>query len=267
MPFTPVTAPVRFLRHTVDTLASLVSGLGTGRDKAATTYYSLPTLSAGELVTMYRASWLARKIVTIPALDATRKWRAWQTDYPTIEAIEKEEKRLDVQRKVLAAKTKARLYGASALYIGTGDLTPAMPLVPERIGKGGVRFLNVMAQSDLNPGDIEANPESPYYGTPAWYELRLRRSISGETVRIHPSRLALFVGEPISGRRKRSRDDDRNSLGDRRQRPDVGLRSNPAGRQRRRQRRIADFRGEGRRDPNSRPHGEPHRTGIREPAA
>ena len=166
MPFAPVAAPVRFLRHTVDTLASLVSGLGTGRDKAATTYYHLPMLSAGELVTMYRASWLARKIVTIPALDATRKWRAWQTDYPTIEAIEKEEKRLDVQRKVLAAKTKARLYGGAALYIGTGDLTPAMPLVPERIGKGGVRFLNVMAQSDLNPGDIEANPESPYYGTP-----------------------------------------------------------------------------------------------------
>ena len=185
------------LRYTADTLASLVSGLGTGRDKAATTYYSLPTLSAGELVTMYRASWLARKIVTIPALDATRKWRAWQTDYPTIEAIEKEEKRLDVQRKVLAAKTKARLYGAAALYIGTGDQTPALPLIPERIGRGGIRFLNVMSQSDLNPGEIEGNPESPYYGTPGWYELRLRNSIAGEIVRIHPSRLALFVGEPI----------------------------------------------------------------------
>lgn len=43
-----------------DGLASLVSGLGTERDKAATVYYSEPTITDEQLVNAYRGSWMAR---------------------------------------------------------------------------------------------------------------------------------------------------------------------------------------------------------------
>ena len=60
-----------------DGLASMVAGLGTERDKAATVYYTEPTIDQQQLVNAYRTSWLPRKIVDIPALDSCRNWRAW----------------------------------------------------------------------------------------------------------------------------------------------------------------------------------------------
>lgn len=188
--------PVRFINYARDTLTSLVSGLGTGRDKSATTFYTLPAVDPATLSTMYRASWLARKIVTIPALDATRKWRNWQADYEVIEKIETTERRLDVQRKVLAAKIRARLFGFAALYIGTGLGKSWMPLDPERLGLDGIKFLNLLGRNDLQPGDIDRDPESEFYGTPAWYELQTRGA-TAVPLRIHPSRLIVFVGEPV----------------------------------------------------------------------
>jgi hypothetical protein len=185
----------KVIQYARDTLTSLVSGLGTQRDKSNTTGYIAYIPNPAELSTVYRTSWLARKIVTIPALDATRKWRNWQADYDTIELLEKEERRIDVQRKILQAKTKARLFGSAAIYIGTGDGNPQMPLEPERIGKEGILFLHVMERKDLNAGDIERDPESPYYGQPAWYSLH--RADEAKEIKIHPSRLVRFVGEPV----------------------------------------------------------------------
>lgn len=184
---------VTFVR---DGLASLVSGLGTERDKAASVYYTEPTIRDEELVNAYRGSWMARKIVDIPALDSCRAWRAWQAKAPQIEAIEAEEKRLNVKGKVLDARRKARLFGGAAVYMDFGD-DASKPLDIEKVKKGGIRFLTVLTRRQLVAGDIDTDPLSEFYNRPKEYSLA-----SGSTgqVRIHPSRLTIFYGAELPDR-------------------------------------------------------------------
>lgn len=174
-----------------DSLTSLVSRMGTDRDKAATTFYTHTILSDEQLIASYSSSWLPRKIVDIPALDACRKWRDWQAKKPQIEAIEDEENRLNVKGKILEAAKKGRLFGGAAVYIGTGDANPAEPLDVEATKKGGIRYLNVMTRRQLTSGEIDRNPESEWYGKPREYRLS---GVNGVEITIHPSRLVLFTG-------------------------------------------------------------------------
>lgn len=174
-----------------DKLQSLVSMLGTERDKAATTFYANPQWDDAQLINAYRGSWLPRKIVNVPALDSCRKWRDWQAEGDQIEKIEAEEKRLNLKAKVLEARWKARLFGGAAIYIGTGENDPSLPFKPEGVRAGGIRFLNVMTRRKLQAGEIDNDPESEWYGRPRWFDLQSTAS----PVRIHPSRLVIFTGE------------------------------------------------------------------------
>ncbi len=176
-----------------DGLASMVAGLGTERDKAATVYYTDPVIDQQQLVNAYRTSWLPRKIVDIPALDSCRNWRAWQAKNGQIELIEGEEKRLNVRGKVLEARKKARLFGGAALYIDLGD-DASQPLRIESVKKQGVRFLTVLTPRQLQPGEIETDPLSPLYGRPKDYSI-----VAGTTrhTTVHPSRLVIFYGNEL----------------------------------------------------------------------
>ena len=176
-----------------DSLTNMVANLGTSRDKASATFYSMPMLSDEELLNAYRGAWLPRKIVDIPAFDSVRAWRDWQATKPQIEAIEAEEKRLNVKGKVLEARIKARLWGGAALVIGTGEQDLTQPLDVERIGKGGLKYLTVMSRRQLTAGEIERDPASEWYGKPKIYQVS---SASGQQVEIHPSRLVIFNGNP-----------------------------------------------------------------------
>lgn len=181
----------------VDSLQNLTAGLGTDRDKAALSTYVHTHLDDATLMAAYRGSWLARKIVDIPAFDATRKWRAWQADAEQISALEAEEKRLDVRRKVMRAKIAARLFGGAAILIGTGETETAKPLNPERIRKDGIRYLTVLHRRHLSPGDIDLDPASPEFDMPRSWRLSADVSSSPE---IHPSRLVRFVGSELPDR-------------------------------------------------------------------
>ncbi|MCI1148990.1 anti-CBASS protein Acb1 family protein [Stenotrophomonas maltophilia] len=174
-----------------DGLVNLVANLGTPRDKAAATFYGVPTLSEQEADNAYRGTWLARKVIDIPAMDSCRKWRGWSADQEQITAIEAEEKRLGLQQKVLRAMIRARLTGGAALYIGTGQSDPMLPLKPESIGKGGIRHVNVLSKRVLQAGELDLDPESPGYGLPAFYTLS---SGTAGQVQIHPSRLVILHG-------------------------------------------------------------------------
>ncbi|MCI2243794.1 DUF1073 domain-containing protein [Xanthomonas sp. PPL568] len=174
-----------------DGLVNLVANLGTSRDKAAASHYALPLLTDNEASNAYRGTWLARKIVDIPAQDACRNWRTWNAEKEQISALEAEEKRLGLQGKLLDAYKKARLFGGAALYIGTGDANPAQELLPERIGKQGIKHLALLTKRVLAAGDLECDPESPNYGRPAFYTLS---SPNAGQVQIHPSRLVVLQG-------------------------------------------------------------------------
>ncbi len=179
------------VRYFSDKLVNLVANLGTERDKASSSIYAPTLLSEQELSNAYRGAWLPRKIVDIPPLDATRRWRGWQASKEQIEKLEAEEKRLDVRRKVKQAMTRARLFGGSAIYIGTGDRDTSLPLDPERVKQGGIKYLTVMSKRKLAPGDIEQDPQSDLFDRPKWYTL------TGSQIQVHPSRLIIFIGAEL----------------------------------------------------------------------
>lgn len=179
-----------------DGLANALSGLNTERDKAAHSYYAEPTVDPIELVNAYRGSWMARKIVDIPALDSCRNWRAWQASQDQIEAIEAEEKRLNVRGKVLEARKKARLFGGAAVYADFGD-DASKPLDVSRVAKGGIRFLTVFTPRQLVPGEIETDPMSEFFGMPR--DFTIAGGATGQAT-IHPSRLTTFYGNDLPDR-------------------------------------------------------------------
>lgn len=179
----------------IDGLQNVVANLGTDRDKAAGSVYVQSVLSDATLMNAYRGSWLARKIVNIPAFDACRKWRGWNAEADQIDALEAEERRLDIRRKVMRAKISARLFGGAALLIGTGETNTALPLNPERVKAGGLRYVTILQRRHLSPLDIEDDPESPYFDQPKGWRLGVSKFAD-----IHPSRLVLFRGEDIPDR-------------------------------------------------------------------
>lgn len=188
-----------------DTLTSLVSGLGTDRDKSATVSYAAPYITDEQIVNAYRGAWLPRKIVDQPANDAFRKWREWQGDTATNGKIEAEEKRLGLRGKLERAYVLARLFRRAHVYFDLGD-DPSKPATPARVKLGGVRFATVLSCRELSDGDIDDDPMSPGYGEPRYYELM---SPSKGMVRIHPSRLVTFWGDSdpqdmVFGKRGRS---------------------------------------------------------------
>ena len=174
----------------LDTLQNLVSGLFTAKDKASADTFVFAQLSPMELEAAYRGGGFARKIVDIPPFDMTRAWRNWQAEGPQIEAIEAEEKRLDIRRKVKRAMQLARVWGGAAIIIGYGDADPSQP-APKTIGRGGIKFLTVVPRRELSTGEIDRDPMSPFYGEPTKYVIASQTSGS---VDIHPSRVIRFVG-------------------------------------------------------------------------
>lgn len=178
----------------VDSLKNFVANLGTDRDKASSSKYYNIADDIEQQVNAYRGSWLAKKIIDIPALDSTRKWRAWQASKEQITAIESEEKRLGVKLKVLEARTKARLFGGAGIYIGIkGDKDPSLPLDPSKVQKQGIDFLTVLPMRVLQAGELETDPISPNFSKPKFY----RVSSGAGMVTIDPSRIVRFIGVPM----------------------------------------------------------------------
>lgn len=177
-----------------DGYRNMVANLGTDRDKAAWGQYATRVLTYADLLNAYRSAWLPRKIVDIPALDAVRKWRAWQAEADQITAIEAEEKRLNLREKVRQCYTAARLFGGAAIYIGTGDQNVAEPLTPDRVGLQGIQFLTVLTPLQINPLALDRDATSQTYGKPRAYQIVTE---NGGALEIHPSRLVVFDGAMI----------------------------------------------------------------------
>lgn len=177
-------------RNIQDGLISTVAELGTVRDKAASVSYTEVEYRDDELVAAYRASWLAKKIVDIPAQDMFRAWRSWQAEEDQIEQLEKAEKSLGLQGKLLRAKKLARLYGECHLYFDLGE-DPSLPVNPERVRKGALRFVTLLTHRQVQAGEMDQDPLSTTFGLPLWYVVV--GSKQGD-VRIHPSRLITLTG-------------------------------------------------------------------------
>lgn len=175
-----------------DGLQSLATRLGTSSDKAATVSYAVNMLDDQQLEAAFRTSWIMRKVVTIPAMDAVRKWREWSGE--GAKEIEGLEDAFRVRSKINEAKWKGRLYGGAAILIGTGREDLNQPLDPRKTRKGDLRYLTVITRKDIIAGLADIDPRSPRYGLPIDYQFSTNR---GEVLRVHPSRLVEFHGEPL----------------------------------------------------------------------
>lgn len=178
-----------------DGLVSIASGIGTTADKLTQYGYCFRKLAWHEVEARYRSSWLARKVVDLPASEMTRPKRMWQADDLDIGEVERLERDLGLWAKLEEALRLGRM-GGGLLVIGAMQGNVDQPLRVEALGRNSLAYLHVMCRDDVVLGPINRDPGSPLFGQPAYYE------IVGETgmVRLHPSRVIPFKGRYVPRR-------------------------------------------------------------------
>lgn len=174
-----------------DSLVNLVSGLGTSKDKTAATNFVFTEIDKLTAETAYRGDWISRKIIDIPAFDATREWRSWEAESKDISDIEDAEANLGLQQKVMTTLRRARLYGGAAMVLGVDQGKTDQPLELDKLGKDCLKFVHVVSRYDLSAGEIEWDITSPYYARPKYYQ---RATPGSGVVTLHPSRVVQFIG-------------------------------------------------------------------------
>lgn len=175
--------------RTLDGIGNVLSGMGSSVDKRGGSYYFHNALSSQQIEACYRSSWLARKIIDLPASEMVRPVRDWQAENADIAPLEKLEKQLGVWPKLQEALRLGSM-GGGVIVMGVRQGTPEQPLVVERLRAGDLMYLHVMARDEVNLGPIDNDPMSEYYGQPRYYEVMGPNSF----VRLHPSRVIPFKG-------------------------------------------------------------------------
>lgn len=199
-----------FVRGIGDSLVNMLGGFGMpGRDKAASggSFFVYQPMSRAEIMAAYRDNWMARKLIDIPAQDATRAWRAWQTDTNIIEALEDEEARLNLQVVLKKALIMSRLDGGAAIVLGVNQGRSEDPLDFERLKKGSLQWVKPVSRYSLGCGSLVRDVTDPNYGKPEFFttsdvtipdngKAGVASSI-GNGHRIHPSRVVVLQGMEV----------------------------------------------------------------------
>ena len=173
----------------MDSFQNVVAGLGIARDKASYSSYA-PTipLTESQLNNIYRGSWLARKIINERAKEMTREWYTviFDEDGDTNSLrVAEYEKKLNVREKVFEAIVWARLFGGSLLVLGIQSEDLSTPLVPERLGKGALAYLQVLNRYEVAPStQVVNNITDPHFRLPQFYTILL------SNIDIHYKRLS-----------------------------------------------------------------------------
>ncbi|MDF2114814.1 DUF1073 domain-containing protein [Roseiarcaceae bacterium H3SJ34-1] len=178
-----------------DGLQNVVAELGTPKDKASAWTYAVRYQSNIELENIYRSSWLGRKIVDVPVDDMTRCWRTWHAESGLVDRIEAAERKFDVRAKMSEALRWARLFGASAIIIGTKSGRPDEPLDVEQMAQGDLQFLHLAVSPTLIVKEWETDFNSPRFGQPSLYTFT--PAVPGNmtsSVDVHASRVIPFTG-------------------------------------------------------------------------
>lgn len=183
----------------IDGMSNVITGLGRANMKSASTRYVVE-FDSTERDNAFRASTWYRKIVTIPAADAVREWRAWQADKEQIELIEAEEKRLGVRNVVYQALLTARHTGGAVILVGGLPGNASQPLRIDSIRAGSIKYLTVLGPDDITPGQIIRDPQSEWFGQPEKWSLHTG---DASHVEIHASRVVFVNGRTVPGAMRR----------------------------------------------------------------
>jgi len=207
----------------VDSLRNLVSGVGTWKDPTTHARFHFHELNRDELQNIYRSNWIARRVIDCPAEDASREWRNWQASNPQIEKIETLEKSLQLQKKFKDVLIRARLYGGAALVLGVDDGNETWEEIDiDSCEQDCLKFVVVLNRYELSAGPRIYDAESPYYTRPEYYTIstpmvgfdlqnpqasagtaktafgmQTTKRLDTGIVRIHPSRVIEFAGNPL----------------------------------------------------------------------
>jgi uncharacterized protein len=205
-------AVVTQLRSVYDGMRNFLAGFGDpAKDKSAAQRFVLELLDMEQLNAAYRGDWLCRKIIDVPAFDSCRAWREWKAEPGQIEDIEECEKNLGIQRKLMQAMSKARLFGGALLIMGIEGHKFEEELDPDEVGKDDLKFVHVVSRWEIEAGTLVKDLTSPWYGEPSYYKRTNTMQIAQEEVKpplelsslgykpgdellIHPSRVVRLLG-------------------------------------------------------------------------
>jgi phage-related protein (TIGR01555 family) len=184
-----------------DGLENFVAGLGTASDKRSFTGWGVVRpMTRVELEAMFRTSWLAKRIVKLPADDMTGSWRTFKMgdadDNPKLDALKQAEKAFKIQHRFHEALCWGRLYGGAIMIMGTADAVDPedmkLPLDVTRIGKGDLKYIHVLDRWRCAPsGEMVTDLSSPSFGMPSSY------IIAESSVEVHHTRIIRFGGEKL----------------------------------------------------------------------
>jgi phage-related protein (TIGR01555 family) len=179
-----------FIARATDGLRNVVSGLATWRDKHSYSQYTITqSLSQYQqlLESMYRDSWLCKRIVNSVAEDMVREWITVSVNDLDDFDFSELEKTWKLKKVVTKALLWSRLFGGSAVIVGTVNETLDQPL--NLTAAGQLQFLQVVDKFQLFAGsDITIDISSPNFDLPEYYLLQ------PTALNIHWSRVIRFDG-------------------------------------------------------------------------
>ncbi len=154
------------------------------------------------LTTIYRESWIAKKIIDMPAEDMTRAWYSLSSSIPPedLDALRRLEARHAVRNELTNAIKWARLYGGSlAVMVLRGEEDRLdTPLDYASLTPGCFQGLLVVDRvQGITPSmELETDLEDPDFGLPMYYEISADLG-DASFVRVHHSRVLRFIGREL----------------------------------------------------------------------
>lgn len=154
------------------------------------------------LTTTYRVSWIAKRIIDMPAEDSTRKWYDLNTsmDDEDVQDLKRLEAKHSVQQELTNAIRWARLYGGSiaVMVVDDGQDDLSQPLDLDRLTFGCFHGLLVLDRSQgVDPSlELVSDIDDPDFGEPMYYTVDLDLQ-DMHRMRIHHSRVLKFIGREL----------------------------------------------------------------------
>lgn len=148
---------------------------------------------------LYRGSWIVRKVIDVPASDMIKNWikLSSQISPDAIDQFDRVIRATQTRNKILQGLKWGRLYGgAGALIIleGQEDILD-QPLDLNTIMPGDYKGLVVFDRwSGITPvSGVETDVNSPGYGEPEFYNI----TTENNTIVVHHSRILRFAGREL----------------------------------------------------------------------
>ena len=193
-------------RYGTDGYSNAPAGLGASSFLLSSGIF-LPVSLTRDITTLtntYRGSWLAKKIIDMPAEDMTRNWYTLSTSL-TMEEVQKLkelEAEHSVKQEITNAIRWARLYGGSLAVMVVDDCFNedlSSPLDPGLLLPGCFHGLWVLDRTQgITPSiELETDLEDPDYGLPKYYTVDAETDGTLKPLEIHHSRVLRFTGREL----------------------------------------------------------------------